>query len=78
MAFSDSACDRMHVWLSPESNHMCQEFNAVKPHGGGMVATCHIRQAEAMNAEIERLSQVCGQFVGEILPATPPRKSEEA
>lgn len=78
MPFSDSAWDRMSVWLSQESNHMGKEFNAVKPHGGVTVATYHIRQAEAINAEIERLSEVCGQLVGEILPATPRRKWEGA
>ena len=78
MPFSDPAWARMNVWFSQESNPMRQECNVVKPHGGVTVATYHIRQAEAINAEIERLSEVCGQLVGEILPATPRRKWEGA
>jgi len=77
MSFSDPAWARMNVWFSQESNPMRQECNVVKPHRGVTVATHHIGHTEAINAQMEPMSEVCSQLGGEILPATPPRKSEE-
>lgn len=74
-----SVADLVHclnIWLGQESDRIRQEFETAKPHGDFTAATHHMRQAEAIKAEIERLIETCDEALGRIAQAPTPHETD--